>query len=60
LENDIGETIDLSLAQKEITDELYQLLEKWRTDCSAEFPVSNPGFIPESRYEWGKHPDQNW
>ena len=59
LEKDIGETTDLSLAQKEIADELYQLLEKWRRDCNAEFPVPNPGFLPEGRYEWGKHPDQN-
>ena len=59
LEKDIGETRDLSLVQKEIADELYQLLEDWRRDCNAEFPIPNPGFIPEGRYEWGKHPDQN-
>lgn len=59
LEKDIGETTDLSQDQKEIADELYQLLEEWRRDCKAEFPVPNPGFIPEGRYEWGKHPDQN-
>ncbi|MEA3460556.1 MAG: DUF4976 domain-containing protein, partial [Bacteroidota bacterium] len=59
LENDIGETADLSQAHKEVADELYHLLEEWRSDCNAEFPVPNPGFIPEGRYEWGKHPDQN-
>lgn len=59
LEKDIGETTDLSQVQVEIAGELYQLLEEWRSDCRAEFPVPNPGFIPEGRYEWGKHPDQN-
>ena len=59
LENDIGETTDLSQLEQEIADELYRLLEAWRIDCDAVFPVPNPGFIPEGRYEWGKHPDQN-
>lgn len=59
LENDIGETTDLSKIEPEITDELLGLLDSWRNDCKAEFPVSNPGFFPESRYEWGKHPDRN-
>ena len=59
LEYDIGETIDLSKSEPDITAELYGLLETWRIDCGAEFPVTNPGFIPEGRYEWGKHPDQN-
>jgi len=59
LENDIGETTNLSQSEPDIADELYQLLEEWRTDCKAEFPVPNPGFIPEARYEWGKHPDRN-
>ncbi len=59
LENDIGETMDLSQAEPEIANLLYQLLDEWRIDCGAEFPVPNPGFIPEGRYEWGKHPDRN-
>jgi len=58
LETDIGETEDLSQSEQEIADELYHLLEQWRSDCDAEFPVPNPGFIPEGRYEWGKHPDR--
>jgi arylsulfatase A len=57
LENDIGESTDLSRSEPELADELYRLLEQWRRDCGAEFPVSNPGFIPEGRFEWGKHPD---
>ena len=59
LEKDIGETSDMSTSYPEIADELYRLLEDWRNDCGAEFPVPNPGFIPEARYEWGKHPDRN-
>jgi uncharacterized sulfatase len=58
LENDIGESTDLSQSEKEIANELYQLLDEWRIDCGAELPVPNPGFIPEGRYEWGKHPDR--
>jgi arylsulfatase A len=58
LENDIGESSDLSQSEPELTDELYQLLEEWRVDCGAEFPIPNPGFIHEGRYEWGKHPDR--
>jgi uncharacterized sulfatase len=58
LETDIGETTNLSKSEQEIANELYQLLDKWRSDCGAEFPVPNPGFIPEGRHEWGKHPDR--
>ena len=58
LETDIGESIDLCQSEQEITDELYDILEAWRQDCGAELPVPNPGFIPENRYEWGKHPDR--
>ncbi len=56
LENDIGETNDLSLMEPELTRELYQLLEQWRKECQAEYPVPNPDFDPARRYEWGRHP----
>jgi arylsulfatase A len=59
LETDLGETNDLSQSEPDIANELYLLLEEWRTECKAEFPVPNPGFIPEGRYEWGLHPDRN-
>jgi len=59
LETDIGETTDQSIMEPEIAKDLYQLLDTWRIDCAAEFPVPNPGFIPEGRYEWGKHPDRD-
>jgi arylsulfatase A len=59
LENDIGENTDLSEAEPKITEEFYQLLQEWRKDCKAEYPVPNPEFIPGRRYEWGQHPDMN-
>lgn len=59
LDNDIGETTNLSQSEQDIADELYDALEAWRQDCKAEFPVPNPGFIREGRYEWGVHPDRN-
>jgi arylsulfatase A len=59
LENDIGETTDMSQAEPGIANELFDLLEEWRIDCKAEFPVPNPGFDPERRHEWGLHPDRN-
>jgi uncharacterized sulfatase len=58
LETDLGETNDLIQSEQEIANELYQLLDEWRSDCGAEFPVPNPGFIPKGRHEWGKHPDR--
>jgi uncharacterized sulfatase len=59
LETDIGETADLSMTEPEIREKLFGLLDRWRNDCKAEFPVPNPGFIQEARYDWGKHPDRN-
>jgi hypothetical protein len=55
----MGENTDMSTSHPDIAEELYRILEEWRKDCGAEFPVPNPGFIPEARYEWGKHPDRN-
>lgn len=59
LEEDMGENFDLSDEEPEITSALFQLLEEWRRDCRAEFPVPNPDFDPVRRYEWGSHPDRN-
>jgi uncharacterized sulfatase len=58
LADDIGETSDLSLQYPEKTDQLYRLLEDWRAEVKAEFPVPNPRFDPERRYQWGRHPDR--
>jgi uncharacterized sulfatase len=59
LETDIGEQRDLSNSEPDKTDELFQLLEQWRRSCGAEFPVPNPGFDPDRRHLWGRHPDRN-
>ena len=58
LEDDIGETTDLSGQHPEKADELYGLLVDWREDVKAELPVPNPDFDPERRYQWGRHPDR--
>jgi uncharacterized sulfatase len=58
LAEDIGETLDLSRQESGKADELFRLLEEWRKDVNAEFPVPNPAFDPERRYEWGRHPDR--
>ncbi len=59
LAKDPGETSNLNDTKPEKSAELYLLLEQWREEVKAEFPVPNPGFIPEGRYEWGKHPDRD-
>ncbi|WP_165933504.1 sulfatase [Arundinibacter roseus] len=53
---DIGETTNLASDFKSKTKELHQLLQSWQTQVGAEFPVPNPDFNPERRYEWGVHP----
>jgi arylsulfatase A len=57
LDNDIGETRDLSNSETGKAGKLYQMLDEWRKECGAEFPVPNPDFDPASRYQWGIHPD---
>jgi arylsulfatase A len=59
LESDIGETTDLSDREQEKTDELLRLLDEWREESGAAFPVPNPEFDPEQRLLWGIHPDRN-
>jgi len=58
LEKDLGESQDLSLDEQEVVEDLYVILEEWRRDCQAEYPLPNPDFDPERRYEWGRHPDR--
>ena len=60
LEDDIGENVDLSDREPEKTEELLQLLDRWREECGAEFPHPNPEFDPEKRHIWGRHPDSKW
>ncbi len=54
LETDISETTDLSKAFPEKTRELYLLLKGWQKGVKAEFPVPNPDFNAERRFEWGR------
>ena len=56
LADDIGETTDLSSTQVEKTEELFDLLERWREEAGAEFPLPNPEFDSSRRLLWGKHP----
>lgn len=58
LKADISEAMDLSIVYPEKKDELLGLLKKWQKDVDAEFPVPNPNFDKNRRYEWGKHPDR--
>ena len=59
LKTDISEAFDMSQMYPDKKRELLQQLKKWQNEVGAEFPVKNPGFIKERRYEWGKHPDSN-
>ncbi|MCK5105776.1 MAG: sulfatase [Cyclobacteriaceae bacterium] len=59
LVNDIGETQNLAESMQDKSSELHGLLKAWQKDVKAEFPVQNPDFNPEKRYEWGRHPDRN-
>lgn len=44
LENDIGETVDLTQTEKEITKKLSEELARWRREINAQMPVSNPNY----------------
>jgi uncharacterized sulfatase len=59
LVDDIGERQNLAVSMKDKTTELYGLLQAWQKEVKAEFPIPNPEFNPEKRYEWGRHPDRN-
>ena len=49
LEDDIGETSKLTDQNPEKAKELFNLLEAWREDVKAEFPVPNPDFDADKR-----------
>jgi arylsulfatase A len=44
LENDIGESVDLSQTEKEITKKLSEMLAEWRREVNAQMPVPNPNY----------------
>ncbi len=50
LNNDIGETDDLSTKMPELRDSLRQLLHDWRVDVNADMPVINIDYNPEKPY----------
>lgn len=56
LADDIGETRNLVEKEAGKADELLDLLHIWRFNVNAEFPVPNPDFDLERRFEWGRHP----
>lgn len=58
LRADISESMDLAELYPEKTNELKALLQNWQNEVNAEFPVPNPDFDEEKRYEWGVHPDR--
>ena len=44
LQNDIGESTDLSIKMKKKSEELYKLLTDWRKSINAQMPVPNPDY----------------
>ena len=55
---DISEAMDISRIYPEKSVELLTLLKAWQKEVKAEFPVPNPEFDAEKRYEWEKYPDR--
>ncbi len=52
LENDIGETIDLSDSLKAVTTKLSDELQKWREESGAQMPVPNADYSePDTSYQ---------
>ncbi|MHC4756103.1 MAG: sulfatase [Planctomycetota bacterium] len=49
LKNDIGETTDISKSNPEKTNELRQMLHKWRKDVNAQIPKPNPDYDPNKK-----------
>lgn len=58
LKEDISETNNLAQSKSDKASELHELLKAWQSEVSAEFPVPNPDFDLEKRFEWGRHPDR--
>ena len=59
LSKDISEANNLANSNPDKLSELKNILKNWQRDVKAEFPVPNPDFDPDRRYEWGRHPDAN-
>lgn len=56
LKKDMGETTDLSARKPAKTEELYSLLDAWRKEVNARFPVPNPEYDPEKEGRIRKKP----
>jgi arylsulfatase A-like enzyme len=54
LNEDIGETTDLSATRPARTRELHEQLKKWRIEVNARMPVLNPDYVGkgEGMWEW--------
>ena len=52
LEDDIGETRDLSGQMPDKTRELHERMKKWRVAVAAEIPPRNPDFNPKHEGRW--------
>ena len=57
LGHDLGDYTDRSEAYPEKTNELRELLKKWRLEVGAEMPVPNPAFDEAKRTAWAPHAD---
>lgn len=56
LKKDTGESHNLYEENPEKLKELSTLLDQWRKDVGARFPVPNPAFDEVKRFQWSKHP----
>ena len=56
---DVSEEENLASKMPELAAQLHQELQSWQDSVGAEYPIPNPDFDPEKRYEWGRHPDRN-
>lgn len=49
LSQDVGETHDLSSQNKEMTDQLFKMLQEWKVSVGAQNPVMNPLFFDDEK-----------
>ncbi len=56
LRYDLGENLNLVDLYPEKACELESLLNNWQEYIRADFPVMNPAFDENKRFQWGKYP----
>ena len=49
LKNDISETRDLSKTEKDKALEMQKMLHRWRKNCNAKMPTTNPYYKPRKK-----------